>query len=101
MEGCMRLESARELKQSLPLHLQKTFTTGSPRLAATLPVAFAASTQRASPSYFLGITRKTTNEYKLAVRLQDRALENSALIEEISRRARGELDVRYVGRIRA
>jgi hypothetical protein len=35
------------------------------------------------------------------VRLQDRALEKSELVERISATAKGEVDVRYVGRLRA
>ncbi len=97
----MRLNSVRELKASLPAHLERSFALRASPQAATLAVASAASRRRVGASYFLGVSAKGKNDYRLAVRLQDRALEKSALIEEITSRAKGEVDVRYVGRIRA
>ncbi len=98
----MRLNSVRELKQSLPAHLERAFSArATVRASASTAVANAASRQRVAPSYFLGVSAKGKNEYRLAVRLQDRALQRSALVDEITARAKGEVDVRYVGRIRA
>jgi hypothetical protein len=98
----VRLDSVRELKRSLPANLNKTFAM---RAAAgntsSLAVASAASLRRESPSYFLGISARGKKEYRLAVRLQDRALERSDLVDSIAARAKGEVDIRYVGRIRA
>src|ERR1700687_4720133 len=42
----------------------------------------------------LGVTRWAKNDYRLAVRLQRRALAQSPQIEAIRRRAKGEVDVR-------
>jgi hypothetical protein len=64
-------------------------------------VAMAASRRTEAPSYFLGITIKGKTGHQLAVRLQDHALEKSDLVAEIRARAKGEVDVRYVGKIRA
>ena len=64
-------------------------------------VVNAASLRRQSPSYFLGISARGKRNFRLAVRLQDRALERSDLVDRIAAKARGEVDVRYVGRIRA
>lgn len=98
----MRLNSVRELKQSLPAHLERTFAVRAAAMGpASTAVANAASRRRVAPSYFLGVSAKGKNEYCLAVRLQDRALEKSALVDEITSRAKGEVDVRYVGQIRA
>lgn len=98
----MRLDSVRELKQSLPAQLNKTFAArGAVGKTANLAVVNAASRQRAAPSYFLGISARGTKNYRLAVRLQDHALEKSELVKRIATRAKGEVDVRYVGRIRA
>src|SRR5215470_3407522 len=98
----MRLDSVRELKQSLPGQLNKAFAV---RAAAgktgNLAVVRAASLQRETPSYFLGVSARGKKDYRLAVRLQDRALEKSELVKRISARAKGEVDVRYVGRVRA
>lgn len=96
----MRLDSVRELKKTLPLHLERTFATKR-AATASAAVAIAASRQRTTPSYFLGVAAKGKKGYSLAVRLQDRALERSPLVDEITARAKGEVDVRYVGAIRA
>jgi S1-C subfamily serine protease len=99
----MRLDSVRELKRLLPLHLERVFATR--RMAArrdgSTAVAVAASRRRVTPSYFLGVSAKGRKSYRLAVRLQDHALERSSLVETITQRARGEVDVRYVGQIRS
>ncbi len=98
----MRLDSVRELKRSLPANLNRTFAArAAAGNTASVAVASAASLRRESPSYFLGIAAHGKKDYRLAVRLQDRALERSDLVASISAKARGEVDVRYVGRIRA
>ncbi len=98
----MKLDSVRELKQSLPGQLNAMLAgRQSVTRSSNVAVASAASLRRAAPSYFLGVTAKGKQGYKLAVRLQDRALEKSELVERISATAKGEVDVRYVGRIRA
>jgi hypothetical protein len=98
----MRLDSVRELKRSLPAQLNKTFAVrAAAGRTASVAVASAASLRRESPSYFLGISARGKKDYRLAVRLQDRALEKSELVDSIAARAKGEVDVRYVGRIRA
>jgi len=98
----VRIDSVRELKQSLPAQLDRTFARAAAfRATESMAVANAASRRRRSPSYFLGVAKAGKQNYKLAVRLQDRALERSELIDKIRATARGEVDVRYVGRIRA
>ena len=98
----MRLDSVRELKQLLPAHLNKTFAVrAAAGKTANLAVARAASLASEAPSYFLGVSKKGKKNYRLALRLQDRALQKSELVDRIAARARGEVDVRYVGRIRA
>jgi S1-C subfamily serine protease len=96
----MRLDSVRDLKQSIPAHLSRAFSTRAAASgSSSVAVATAASRKRVAPSYFLGISKKGRKDYRLAVRLQDRALEGSALVESIRAKAKGEVDVRYVGRI--
>jgi hypothetical protein len=98
----VRLDSVRELKQSLPAQLNRTFAVrGAAGETSSLAVASAASLDRRTPSYFLGVAARGKRNYCLAVRLQDRALQKSELVVRISARAKGEVDVRYVGRIRA
>src|SRR5258706_12131677 len=98
----MRLDSVRELKKLLPAHLKKTFgVRAAAGRTASLAVASAAALRREIPSYFLGVSARGKKNYRLAVRLQDHALERSELVDRIVAKARGEVDVRYVGRIRA
>ncbi len=98
----MRLDSVRELKQLLPAQLNKTFAVrAAAGRTANLAVASAAALKRDAPSYFLGVSARGKKNYRLAVRLQDRALEKSDLVRQITSKAKGEVDVRYVGRIRA
>ncbi len=47
----------------------------------------------------LGITRPTPGDYRLALRVQRRGLENSRQVDRIRRKARGEVDLRYVGHV--
>jgi S1-C subfamily serine protease len=98
----MRLDSVRELKQLLPAQLNKTFAVqAAAGETVSLAVASAAARKRQAPSYFLGVAARGKKNYRLAVRLQDRALERSELVDRIAAIAHGEMDVRYVGRIRA
>src|SRR5688572_28662424 len=98
----MRLDSVRALKQSLPAQLNKKIAVRAAGGRTTsIAVASAASLQREAPSYFLGVSASGKKNYRLAVRLQDRALQKSDLVRQIAARAKGEVDVRYVGRIRA
>src|SRR4030095_9704920 len=89
----MRLDSVRELKRSLPAQLHKKFAV---RAAAgetsNFAVVSAASLHRETPSYFLGISAHRKKDYRLAVRLQDRALERSELVQSIAGKAKGEVD---------
>lgn len=97
----MRLQSARELKAAI----RDAILEG---LAATLrrQGALVVAASRAAPApppvartMALGISRVRANDYRLAVRLQRRGLEEAAPLQAIRKRARGEVDVRYVGRI--
>jgi len=98
----MRLDSVRELKQLLPAELNKTFAVqAAAGETISLAVVSAAALKREAPSYFLGVSARGKGNYRLAVRLQDRALERSELVDRIATMAHGEADVRYVGRIRA
>lgn len=78
----MRLESVREVKAEL---------RGGPGdvVAAGTPVA----------AY--GVTPAGPGNYRLAVRLLEPGLEGSALVDDVTSAARGEVDVRTVGRVAA
>jgi hypothetical protein len=47
----------------------------------------------------LGVTRKGKSDFGLAVRVQKRGLENSPQVDTIKKKAKGEVDVRYIGQV--
>jgi hypothetical protein len=113
----MRLESAYDLKRKLVEGVVVPFTAAAGRqtvrarlatssfareLAVASPLAMSAKPLEDVPSVqrsiALGIARKG-REYRLAVRVQRSALMTSPLVEHITSEARGEADVRLVGRI--
>lgn len=95
----MRLESVRELKDALKAGILSALAE-PPRLrafgVAAGPMPAPLTPQR---TLALGVVPGKRDDHRLAVRLQRRALEGSATIEAIRREARGEIDVRYIGRI--
>jgi hypothetical protein len=95
----MKLESVRDLKASL----MKPAITFAGR-----PVAMAARAMAARPvedvdpvqrAVALGVAPRGRNDFRLAVRVQSRAIETGGELDAIRARARGEVDVRYVGRV--
>ncbi|HEY3043631.1 MAG TPA: hypothetical protein VGJ39_06385 [Vicinamibacterales bacterium] len=116
----MRLESARGLKLQLLKEVVEPFVIWASRLRGrgTVAVASAAEVEglEESPLVFgvgarplntlpaihrsvaLGIARHQ-GDYKLAVRIQRPSLIESPLMEHLARQAKGEVDVRIVGRI--
>lgn len=102
--GSMRLDSVRDLKQSLPDVLARRFARTHARAIAiigSVAVARAVSPASAVASYALGIAARKKNDFRLAVRLQHRSLLGSDLVSAIRSAARGEVDVRYIGRVTA
>jgi hypothetical protein len=95
----MRLESARGLKLSL---VQGVIVPLSVEGAAIGPLPVGArpvgQVPRLHRSIALGIARQGGN-YRLAVRVQRPGLLAGPLVEHIVREARGEADVRLIGRI--
>lgn len=96
----MRLDSVRDLKQELgePLSSHGGLR---PRdaLALSVPAGRAADVPLAQPGVALGIAGRGPGDYRLAVRVQHRELLGGAQLAAIERAARGEVDVRYVGRL--
>lgn len=97
----MRLDSVRELKHSLPQLLAERFALAPHRafVRVSPAVARAASTISTIPSYALGIAPGRKNEFRLAVRIQNRALEGTDLVKTIREAAANEVDIRYIGRV--
>lgn len=96
----MNLDSVRSLKQSLAARvlpqIETTITARSAFGRAAAPVARAAEPP---PSIALGVAVNGKGGYRLAVRVQKRAFQESREVELITKQAKGEVDVRYVGRV--
>jgi hypothetical protein len=96
----VRLDSVRELKASLTQTIIEPMAA-SPVAKAALGMAAQpmATVSAPGPTLALGVVRKPSQDYYLAVRLQRRGLENSAQLDAIKKKAKGEVDVRYIGRV--
>src|SRR5215207_4390794 len=95
----MRLDSVLELQDQL-------LRSGGPGPRLTAQSAReGVSARRASdlspvqPELALGVTPAGSNDFKLAVRVQRRSLVGSARVDAIVEAARGEVDLRYIGRV--
>jgi hypothetical protein len=89
----MRLESVRDLKGELVRRIISFASRGLP--VGARPVARVPAVQR---SIALGIARQGA-DYRLAVRVQRPGLLRSPVVDGIVKEARGEADVRMIGRI--
>jgi len=96
----VRLQSVRDLKQELyePLHFRGGLLPQEAP-AVSLPAGRAEDVARVQPTLALGIAPNGPGDYRLAVRVQHRDLLRSARLDAIYRAARGEVDVRYIGRL--
>jgi len=114
----MQLESAQHLKQQLLRDIVVPFTVRVNKLrsgaAAARSMEMRGRTGPATPfgvgarpfetlphvqrSFALGLAPHSKG-YRLAIRLQRPSLRNSSLVEHVTKRARGEVDMRIVGRI--
>jgi hypothetical protein len=97
----MQLDSVRELKAAITARVVAPLA--EPRAlrafgAPAGPIAGAAATG-AQPSIALGVAPRSKGDYRLAVRIQRRALEAHPALAAIREQARGEIEVRYVGRL--
>ena len=95
----MQLESVRALKEEL-LSVPRSLVA---RVATTRSFrAFSATqvtTDRVMTRVALGVTPISKNEYRLAIRQQQSGPLMNALTEQITAEAKGEVDVRYIGRL--
>ncbi len=96
----MELDSARQLKQSLfKRHVQALIEHPSGVAARAIGARAVRAVDSVQRTMALGISYDQGKGYRLAVRLQNRALERGRELEKLVDEARGEADVRYVGRI--
>ena len=94
----MELDSARELKVRIDrLVLAPLARRAARRIdLAAQPFGAAADLHR---TVAVGIAPCAETGFRLAVRIQRRAMEDSAQIDRIRNLAKGEIDVRYIGRV--
>lgn len=97
----MKLDSARNLKLSLASSVVDTIARNAARAphvmaVAAQPVAAIDTTYR---TLAVGIAPHSKSQYRIAVRVQRRALLEGPQVDRIRKAARGEVDVRYVGKI--
>lgn len=97
----MKLESARELKAAVMQQVVQPMRAAGPRARglafAAQPMTMLSETPRLMA---VGIAPLRQGKgFRLAVRLQRRGLAESEEVERLRNLARGELEVRYVGRI--
>jgi hypothetical protein len=74
-------------------------TAGRTRAAPGVAARPASEAAGVPATLALGVVPAGRDEFKLAVRVQQRILENGPQIESILRQARGEVEVRYIGRL--
>jgi hypothetical protein len=105
----MRLDSVRELKESIRAEVQggggleaaAVFALGpGPRVQVESPARRTAFLPPAGAALALGIAPVPgANGYRLAVRAQHPDISKSSFVDDIHARAKGEIDVRYIGRV--
>lgn len=101
----MHLESARDLKLEVVDTILDQFSMENarrlrPSRGARAQVEAAGSVgERDHKSIAIGIARDT-HEFKLAIRIQRRALLQSTVLEKIIEKAKGEVDIKLIGNVR-
>lgn len=95
----MNIDSARGLKQSLMATVVPSLVEALPAARAYgLPAAPVRTVEQNPRALALGVV-SANKGYKIAIRVQHRALLDSPKVEQIRKRAKGEVDVRYIGRV--
>jgi len=97
----MQLDSARGLKQQLLQSVLAPLAAGGEAVRSfALGAGPIQKVDSILPSMALGLVRKKGQQFHLAVRCQREELLESKEVEQIRRRAKGEVDVRFIGRLR-
>ncbi len=96
----MKLDSVRELKQLMEIKLLPRIQA-SAAMRADFGRSATLFSRAGEPlrSVALGVAPTRKGDFRLAVRVQKRALEDSRELAQIAKQAKGEVDVRYVGRV--
>jgi hypothetical protein len=96
----MQLDSVRELKDVIRRKAMELIARaagiGRDISLPAQPLREIETTQR---TVAIGIAPRTARDFRLAVRIQRRGLEDSPQLDRIRTMAKGEVDVRYIGRL--
>ena len=96
----MDLNDARDLKRSLTEQLVRRVSQRMTARALDLPAGPLAGAKEAPPSLALGVARAGRNDFKLAVRIQQRSRMVDEYLDASRKQAAGETDERFVGPLR-
>ncbi len=95
----MRLDSVRSLKAELFESLIAPLARSSVIRSAGVRAQQITDLAATPPTIALGIVKTGRSDFALAARVQKRALEDGPHLETIRKKARGEVDIRYIGLI--
>ena len=96
----MKLESARELKTRLGARVLDRMAISAEEAGEYgMPARNVNRVGAVLPSIALGVSPTNGKGYRVAVRIQHPGMERSRQVDVIRREARGEVDVRFVGRV--
>jgi hypothetical protein len=94
----MNIDNARELKSSLLGNVTASLAKATAVRSLGVRAREFQPGKEVMRTIAIGITTKG-KEHKLAIRLQRRSLEDHPVLTRIRERAKGEVDIKYVGRI--
>lgn len=94
----MQLENARNLKLDFQKELVNATTSASAIRAMGIRAQKSSTHKEVLRSIALGISQKG-KEHRLAVRIQRRSLESHPIVEKMKKQSKGEIDIKFVGKI--
>jgi hypothetical protein len=95
----LQLESVRELKGLLTKSVLVPITAGAAARSLAVSAQPASEVGGQHRTIALGVARRGPNDFRLAVRIQRREMESGPELDLIRRKAKNEMEVRYVGRL--
>lgn len=94
----MLIDSARELKSQLLQDMQAIVAQPNAIRAMGIRAQVSAPGNDAMRSIAVGVCQKG-KQHRLAVRVQRRALQSHPIVENMRQKSKGEIDIRYIGRV--
>ena len=94
----MNIDNARALKASLLTTTMKSLNAPTALRALGIRAQAAGAAKEPIRTVAIGISR-SGKQHTLAIRVQHRGMMNHPVIQDMRKKAKGEVDVRYVGRL--